>query len=75
MATKFPNIRFSISASDELSVETKAEIIQRAQHVVNRVQIRQLSDIIHLIDKVLSDPQKSYFIVIDRLARISHQKD
>ena len=65
--TRFPNISFSVSASDKLSGEMKAEIIQRAQHVVNRVQIRQLSDIIHLIDKVLSDPQKSYFIVIDRL--------
>ena len=65
--TRFPNISFSISASDKLSREKKAEIIQRAQHVVNKVQIRQLSDIIHLIDKVLSDPQKSYYIVIDRL--------
>ena len=65
--TKFPNINFSVSASEKLSEEQKTEIIQRAQHVVNKVQIRQLSDIIHLIDKVLSDPQKSYFIVIDRL--------
>ena len=65
--TKFPKISFSVSATDELSGEMKTEIIQRAQHVVNKVQIRQLSDIIYLIDKVLSDPQKSYFIVIDRL--------
>jgi hypothetical protein len=34
---------------------------------VNNVQIRQLSDIIDLIDRVTTDPQKRYFIIIDRL--------
>ena len=35
--------------------------------MVNEVQIRQLSDVIALLDDVLADEQKRYFIVIDRL--------
>lgn len=47
--------------------EQRHEIVHRAQHVVNDVQIRQLSDMIELIDEVLDDPTRPYFIVIDRL--------
>ena len=63
----FPSISFALSAVGKLSGEEKSEIIHRAQRVINTVQIRQLSEIIDLTDKVLSDPQKRYFIVIDGL--------
>ena len=62
-----PNIQFDVSANKSLSVEEKSEAVARAQHVINSVQIRQLSEIIDLIDQVLDDRQKQYFIVIDRL--------
>lgn len=51
----------------KLTEDQKSEILKRSQEVVNKVQIRQLSDIIDLIDKVLTDPQKKYYILIDRL--------
>jgi hypothetical protein len=59
----------SLSASDanRLSQEQKCEVVQRAQHVVNKVQIRELSEIIELLDAVLDDPHKRYYILIDRL--------
>ena len=57
----------TLGGAQKLTEEQKKEVIQRAQHVVNQVQIRQLSDIIELIDKVLDDPQKHYYITIDRL--------
>jgi hypothetical protein len=65
--SQFPGISFTAGAASKLTEEQKSEIVQRAQHVVNNVQIRQLSDIIDLIDRVLTDPQKKYFIVIDKL--------
>ena len=65
--TEFPGANFTVSASNKLSSAEKAAIIHRAQHVVNTVQIRQLSDIIDVVDKVLDDPQKRYFLVIDSL--------
>ena len=64
---QFPQIKFSFSDADKLASEERAEIIHRAQRVVNAVQIRELSEIINLTDKVLSDPQRHYFIIIDRL--------
>ena len=65
--TKFPKLNFSRTSSDAFSKEEKGEIIQRAQTVVNSVQIRELSDIIDMTNEMLSDPQKRYYLVIDRL--------
>ena len=45
--------------SHKLTDEQKADVVHRAQEVVNRVQIRELSDVITLIDDVLqADRQK-----------------
>lgn len=56
-----------INTISAISEEQKGNIIDRAQSVVNDVQIRQLSDIISLLDAILDDRQKQYYIVIDRL--------
>lgn len=64
---KFSGINFTAGGAESLSQEQKAELIQRAQHVVNEVQIRQLSDVIKMLDDVLDDRQKRYYLVIDRL--------
>jgi len=53
-------LAFTAEGASKLTEEQKQEVVQRAQHVVNEVQIRQLSDILELMDKVLSDPQKRY---------------
>ena len=63
----FPNISFTHTSSDNFSQEEKGEIVQRAQSVVNSVQIQELSDIIDMTDEMLADPQKRYYLVIDRL--------
>lgn len=62
-----PNFSFSSGDIQKLSEEQRKEVISRAQHVVNKVQIRQLSDIIDLLDDVLDDPHKKYYLTIDRL--------
>jgi len=62
-----PKVSFDIGAAQKLTEEQKQKVIHRAQDVVNKVQIRQLSDIIDLVDDVLDDPQQRYYIVIDRL--------
>jgi len=62
-----PGASFDLKGGAKLTNEQKDEIIHRAQDVVNRVQIRQLSDILDLLNEVLCDRQKSYFVCIDRL--------
>lgn len=65
--SKIPHLSFTHEGVKKLSEEQKEEVIQRAQHVVNEVQIRQLSEILDLLNDVLADNQKRYFILIDRL--------
>jgi hypothetical protein len=68
ISAAFPNIvNVSVSDANKLTQEQRVDIIQRAQHVVNKVQIRELSEIIELLDEVLDDPQKRYYVLIDRL--------
>jgi hypothetical protein len=60
--------KFSFSAGKKLSSEQKEEIVNRGQQVVNRIQIKELSAIIDLLDEVLlSDRKKRYYITIDKL--------
>jgi hypothetical protein len=60
-------VSLSAKGGEALTEEQKMEVVHRAQHVVNEVQIRQLSDMIELIDEVLEDPKRLYYVVIDRL--------
>jgi hypothetical protein len=62
-----PNLTLSADSARKLTEEQKHDVIHRAQRVVNSVQIRQLSDILELINDVLDDPQQRYYLVIDRL--------
>lgn len=67
VASKMPPVRLSAESANKLTEEQRQEVINRAQHVVNNVQIRELSDILELVNDVLDDQQKRYFILIDRL--------
>lgn len=62
-----PPVNLSAETAGKLSEEQKQEITDRAQRVVNDVQIRQLSDVIDLLAEILEDPQERYYVVIDRL--------
>ena len=56
-----------VRGASKLSEDARAEVVHRVQHVVNAVQIRELSEVLDLIDGLLDDPQKPYYIIIDRL--------
>ena len=64
---KIGDASFTLEGARKLTSEQKAELVHRAQTVVNNVQIRQLSEILDLVKDVLVDEQKKYFIVLDRL--------
>lgn len=58
----------SMDGGIKLSEEQKREIVHRGQQVVNGVQVKELSEVIsYLNDEVFTDPQKPYYVVIDRL--------
>ena len=67
-----PGIEGSAQANYEDSKETveeqKSEIIQKAQRIVDEIQISKLQTVIKLLaENILTDPQKQYFITIDQL--------
>ncbi len=66
---KVPNlISLSAGAAKKLTEEQKEDVVHRAQDVVNKVQIKELTNIIKLIDKILLDNrQQRYYVAIDRL--------
>lgn len=61
-------VKLNANLAKKLTEESKAEIVSYGQQVVNRVQVRVLSEIIKLLNSdILDDKQKKYFITIDRL--------
>lgn len=67
LGSAIPIASLALKGALSMEEEQKKEIVNRAQQVVNKVQIRQLSQILELLDKILDDPQKKYFVTIDRL--------
>lgn len=62
-----PAVKIGIGAGTQLTQEERIKVVERAKYVVNQVQIQELSYVLELLDSILDDPQKRYYIVIDRL--------
>jgi len=61
-------LKLGAEANFCLTEEQKREAVHRGQRVVNSIQLKELSDVISILgEEVFSDPQKPYFVVIDRL--------
>ncbi|GGP24833.1 P-loop ATPase, Sll1717 family [Silvimonas amylolytica] len=59
---------FSAGASAQMSEEKKIEYVERGQRIVSEIQIKELDDVIKFLDEdVFTDPQKPYYITIDKL--------
>lgn len=61
------SIGASSSAEARMSRAERAEIVHRAQRVVNSVQAEELNGIIELTDRVLDNKQRRYYLLVDRL--------
>ncbi len=67
LGAKLGPAQIGLEATRTMSTETRRELAQRAQQVINNVQITELSDIMSLLSDILDDSRQKYFIVIDRL--------
>ncbi len=62
------NLSISADYVNNLTEEQCIEVVKRGQEVVNKVQMRELSNVMDLMqDDLLDDRQKDYYIAIDRL--------
>ena len=65
---KYGPIAVSASGAKALSEEIRAEIVHKAQNIVNSNQVRELAEIVNLLaDNVFADLMNRYYVVIDRL--------
>jgi hypothetical protein len=61
-------VPLNFSAGTKIESSKKTEITDQAARVVNAIQIKQLSVVMDILaDDILTDAQKPYYIVIDRL--------
>ncbi len=67
ISAEIPISKIALAGGHCLTQEEKAKVVQRAKYVVNQVQIQELSYVLELLDSILEDPKRRYYIVIDRL--------
>jgi len=66
---KIPDVfTAGVNANKNLSEQEKVEITEHGQKIIDTPQLKQLSQVIKLLDEViLSDKQRKYYITIDKL--------
>ena len=62
------NIPINVATLSKIGREEKQDIVNQARQVVNKVQIKHLSDLMDVMaEHIFTDKQKKYYIVIDKL--------
>lgn len=64
-----------LGSTSKLKEEEKKEIINRAKHVISESHASQLNSILDILNGLLNDKQKKYYILIDDLDRQWVQND
>lgn len=67
IASILPSGKANLDSEVKLSKGQKAEIQYRVQHIVNEIHMSELTKIMGLINTIFEDPQKPYYLVIDKL--------
>lgn len=62
-----PQLNAKLKAADKVSEQEKVDVTYRGQTIIDMVHMRELSDIIDTVDHILDDPQRPYYLIIDRL--------
>lgn len=56
-----------ITGKKKLSEEEKHTYRNRAQTVVDEIQMREVTDLIGMLNEVIEDQQKQYYLIVDKL--------
>lgn len=57
----------SLSSGDRITESERAELHKRGQDIISQAQVQDLHRVLKLLDRVLADKQRSYYLIIDRL--------
>ena len=61
------NLGSAAKAVKKLTEEQRVELHDRGQEIVSKAQVKDLTKVISLIDTILEDRQKKYYVVLDKL--------
>lgn len=67
LGTDVAGLRASLGSGNTLTEEQRGELHDRAQKVVAAAQVQDLNKVIKLLDAILEDRQKAYYLLIDGL--------
>lgn len=68
LGSDIAGLKSQVGVDQKYSEEQRTEVINKAQRVVNNIQIKALSDVMQLLaDDVFNDSQQKYYVVIDKL--------
>jgi hypothetical protein len=68
IAGKIPAAELKAGRASKLSQEEKLEVVQRGKSVINSIQMRELTDVLHFLDEdVFNDEKQPYYVCIDKL--------
>lgn len=61
------SFKLGLSGKNKLTNEEARQIKQRAQLIVDEVQMKEVTDLLSMLNEVVEDQQKQYYLVIDKL--------
>ncbi len=65
---KLATAEMQVGGAGKLTHEDKIEVVQRGKSVINAIQMRELTDVLHFLnDDVFADEKQHLYICIDRL--------
>lgn len=67
LGAKAAAIDASASAVDKVSESERAELHKRGQDIISQAQVQDLHRVLKLLDAVLADKQRSYYLIVDQL--------
>jgi hypothetical protein len=67
IGTDIPGFNALVEGKKKTTEELTTEIKERAQSIVNDVQMKEVNDLIDMLNEVIEDQQKKYYVIIDKL--------
>lgn len=67
LGNKYASVGGDLTETKHLGNQERTELLSRGQDIVSKAQVSDLQKVLDLIDSVLLDRQKQYYVVIGRL--------
>jgi len=67
LGAKAAALASSVGGAEKITATEKTELVSRGQDIISSAQVQDLHRVLKLLDRVLSDKQRNYYLIIDRL--------